>query len=957
MSEGTTVMRTMWISASALLVVLCLSAGAMPSSAGAEFGIANFEVAFTNQDGSPARQAGSHPYAMTTTIAMNETTNSDDEPIPDGAVKDIVVQMPAGLVGNPGATSRCSTVDFATVVGATLPSCQDNSVVGFGEIEVIGKDNVFFTPVYNLKAPPGLPAELGFVVAGIPITIDVGVRSSGDLGLTASLVNISQAVSFYSSSLTIWGNPADSVHDPVRGSCLDFRGSSKGDCPTSGESKAFLTLPRSCTGPMTFTMTASSWEVPGSTVGASTTTDGMLGCHRLGFAPATSALPTTDRSEAPTGLDFTLEVEDEGLVSPTGLAQSESRAATVRLPSGLTINPSVAEGLGVCTPADYVREAVTSDPGAGCPNSSKIGSVSVETPLLDESLSGSLFIAQQDDPGTNTSGAENPFDSLLAMYLVIKNPGLGIMVKAEGKVSPRPADGQLTTTFIDLPQLPFNRFELDFREGQRAPLVSPPRCGTFVTEADLSPWSDPGRTLLTTSTFDITRGVDGGLCPSGANRGFAPGLSAGTLNNNAGSFSPVSLRMTRNDGEQEITSFSAKLPPGLVGKLAGVATCSDGAIEAAKLKTGTQENVNQSCPAASQVGHSLAGAGVGSVLAYAPGKVYLAGPYKGSPLSIAAITSATVGPFDLGTVVIRSALRIDPETARVSVDAAGSDPIPHILKGIQLHLRDIRVNMARPSFTLNPTSCDPLTFAATLTGSGPDLANASDDVLAGISNPFQAANCAMLAFKPKLSMRLIGGMRRNAHPRFRAVLQMPDGNANIARAAVTLPSSQFLENDHIRTVCTRPQFAAESCPPGSVYGRARAFTPLLDQPLEGPVYLRSSSNKLPDMVAALDGQIDIDLIGRIDSKNGGIRTTFDSVPDAPVTKFVLNMQGGKKGLLVNSENLCGRRWRANVKFDGQNGKTHDFKPVVRSGCGKRKRAKRHGSSRSRASLEHQSGAG
>jgi len=341
---------------------------------------------------------------------------------------------------------------------------------------------------------------------------------------------------------------------------------------------------------------------------------------------------------------------------------------------------------------------------------------------------------------------------------------------------------------------------------------------------------------------------------------------------------------------------------------------------------------------ASQIGRTLVGAGVGPALSYAPGRIYLAGPYQGSKLSIAAISTAKVGPFDLGTVVIRQALKVDSETAEVSTDGAASDPIPHILKGVVTHARDIRVYVDRPNFVLNPTNCERLAASSTVFGSGLDFGSLADDQAVNVGAPFQAADCASLGFKPKLSLKLLGGTKRSDTPRLRAVLEARKGDANIGRAQVTLPHSAFLEQAHIRTICTRVQFRAgggngEQCPKAAIYGRARAITPLLDEPLEGPVFLRSSDNELPDLVAALhSSKADFNLVGRIDSLNGRIRNTFETPPDVPVTKFVLEMQGGSKGLIVNSTNICKGKHRAIAAFRGQNGRRYDFKPQVKAKC-------------------------
>jgi len=528
--------------------------------------------------------------------------------------------------------------------------------------------------------------------------------------------------------------------------------------------------------------------------------------------------------------------------------------------------------------------------------------------------------------------------------MTIKEPDLGINVGLAGKVEPiesGPQAGQILTTFDNLPQLPFSHFRFHFREGGRSPLVTPAHCGTFTTRAVLTPWANPSSPLTSTSTFEVGAGVGGGPCPPPGRPPFEPGFSGGTLNNSAAAHSPFVLRLTRRDGDQDLTRLDAQLPPGLLAKLAGVSRCPQAGIEAAKAKSGLAELAAPSCPPNSQIGGALTGAGVGSQLTYVPGKVYLAGPYAGAPLSVATIVPAVAGPFDVGTVVVQVGLDLDPTTGAVSLDGSRSDPIPHILAGIPLRVRDVRVTVDRPDFTLNPTSCEPFSIGAALWGGGLDVFSAADDAPVARAARFQAANCASLDFKPALSLRLLGGTKRGDHPALKAVVKARPGDANIAKAVVTLPHSAFLEQAHIRTICTRVQFAAASCPQGSIYGKATAWTPLLDEPLSGPVYLRASSNPLPDLVAALHGIVDIDLVGRIDSTDARIRSTFASVPDAPVTKFVLEMQGAAKGLIVNSTDLCRKPNRVSAKFGGQNGRSATLRPVLRASC-KGKRGKRKG---------------
>jgi hypothetical protein len=942
--------------ASVASLVTALAVGMVGTApAMAEFGLNGFDVTFTNEDGSPAMAAGSHPFAMTTTFNVNTREDVKVGIVPDGEVKDLVVEQPIGFAGNPSATPRCSTADFFTKVAgddqtARPSNCPDSTAVGAVAVHIIEPNTTKTAPVFNLVPTPGEAAKLGFVVASEPVTIDIGVRRGPPYNVSASLINIPQTVKFYGSKLVLWGNPSSSAHDPYRGHCLSIsEGSfeefqSRGNCPAGLLEKPFITLPRACPGPLITSYRADSWQNPGAFVEGQAETHndsippsplGTLECASVGFAPTIEAQPTSSRAESSSGLEFSLQVKDEELTVPTGTAQSDIKKVVATLPAGVTVNPSSANGLGACTKVAYDAEALDTIPGQGCPNSSKLGTVRVDTPLLEnEPLEGSIFLAQPDDPSTPSAGVENPFDSLISLYVVIKNPSLGIIIKQAGKVDADPSTGQLVSTFDGIPQLPFSNFTLHFRQGPRAPLITPSGCGSYTTKAELTPWANPSKPVIATSTFQVSAGLDGGPCPSGGPLPFKPGFEAGSASNNAGSYSPFSMRLTRQDGEQEMTRFSSVLPPGVVGKLAGVSKCSDAAIAAAERKSGLEELAFPSCPANSRIGHILAGAGVGSVLTYVPGQVYLGGPFAGDPLSVVVITPAVAGPFDVGNVVTREALTLDPTTAEVQVNGAPSHPIPHILQGIPLKLRDLRVYVDRENFILNPTSCDPSAVKATLFGSFLDPFSSTDDSPAGLLSRYQAANCWRLPFKPKLALRLRGGTRRSDYPSLRAVLKARPADANIGAAVVTLPHSAFLAQEHIQTICTRVQFAANQCPKGAIYGRARAVTPLLDEPLEGPVYLRSSNHPLPDLVAALHGVVDINLVGRIDAVNARIRTNFASVPDAPVSKFVLEMKGGQKGLIVNSTNLCSGKGRADVRFVGQNGKALSVTPLVTNSCGK-----------------------
>jgi hypothetical protein len=953
-----------------------------------EFGVAAFDGLATASPGGEAfAQAGGHPFDLTNSLAFYSYENVKKYflfPFPGNAealttvepLRDVVVDLPPGQLADLTAVSQCTMVELGnSISGAPAPLCPPGSQVGVVDVRVSGHgfltdipSNLPTIPLYNMTPAVGSPARFGFNVGGTMVILDAKIRSTSDYGVSIVSHHISQGLLAQGTDVTFWGVPADEAHRSQR-QCPGVGFERNETCAAGVSPKGFLRMPTACTNPdegLEWKVASDSWFDPGSldangdpnlsdpawSHSSFTTHDppaypvapedrgperGIEGCDEVPVKGTLEAKPTSIDTETSSGLSVHVEVPNPGLENAESVTStSDIKKVVVALPEGMTINPSQADGLGTCSPAQYQSTELSffPTPGKGCPDDAKIGSVSVKTPLLNETIPGDVYVAKPFD---------NPFGSLLALYVVLHEPERGVLVKLAGKVDTNERTGQITTTFDNIPQQPFSSFDFKFREGARAPLATPQSCGTYTTTAQFTGWSDPDHPITSTSDFQITRGIGGSPCPSGGLPPFKPGLVAGSINNAAGKYSPFNVRLFRTDAEQEFTRFSIKLPPGISGKLAGVPFCPDAAIEASKARSGEQELASPSCPKASEIGHSLAGAGVGSALVYAPGKIYLAGPYNGSALSIAAITAAKVGPFDLGTVVVRQALKVDPETAEVFIDATGSDPIPHIIDGVTVHLRDIRAYVDKPEFTLNPTNCTRTSTASTLLGSGLDFFSDVDDRPVTVSTPYQAADCAALSFKPDLKLQLKGGTKRAGHPALKATLKMKPGMANIARAQVTLPKSEFLDQSHIGTVCTRVQYAKDQCPAKSVYGYARAFTPILDEPLQGPVYLRSSSHKLPDLVAGLkSGKIEIDLAGRIDSVDGQIRSTFETVPDAPVSKFILTMQGGKKGLLENSTNLCAKAHKAIVEFDGQNGKTSDSTPVVKPQCKgkKRKAAKR-----------------
>lgn len=902
-------------------------------------GFQYFSAGPTDADGNAASGADSHPFAYTTSFALNTELTPPGSTFAyrpaGGDPKDIEVALPPGMLGNPTAVERCSAQQFNTIHGESVENlntfkneCPDAAAVGLVLVQQLeGQAQISPAPLYNLIPPKGVAAQLGFEPElGLPVYINAKLRSDGDYGVSAYVRNTTEAKRISAATVTVWGAPWEGSHDRLRGGCLGGPDFSAGNCPVGGGVvRPFFRLPSSCSNSLLTVMSFDTWLHPGAFASEGLEGAAPLGCAAPDFSPTIEAQPSTSTADSPSGLHFNLHLPQEENEDPQGLGEADLRDTSVTLPAGLVANPAQAHGLEACS-AGQVGLASGSGEApiqfslapAQCPDASKIATVEARTPLLDHPLEGDVYLARQ---------GENPFGSLLALYIAFEDPASGLVIKLAAKVSPDPKTGQLVTTATENPQAPVEDFTFDFAKGARAPLRTPAACGTYTTTTELVPWTAPeGPTASPQGSFQVSAGPEG-PCPTGA---LAPKLSAGLANPTAATYSPFSLRLTRADGTGEFAGLTTITPKGLAAKLAGVPYCPEAAIAQAISRSGPGQGVlereSPSCPPASQVGTTTAGAGAGPAPFYASGKAYLAGPYKGAPLSLVAIIPAVAGPFDLGAVSVRVALHLDPETAQVS---AVADPLPTILSGIPLDVRDIRANLDRPGFTLAPTSCAPSSVLASVLGTSGASATATDR--------FQVGGCSRLGFKPKLSLKLKGGTRRGAHPALTATVTYPKGGAysNVARASVALPHSEFLEQAHIRTICTRVQFAANACPPGSIYGKARATSPLLDAPLEGPAYLRSSSHPLPDLVIALHGQIDANLVGRVDSHKGGIRTTFSNAPDAPVSKFTLEMQGGRKGLFVNSRNICGHPNRATAKFTAHSGKVLESRPPLRAaGCKK-----------------------
>jgi hypothetical protein len=891
-----------------------------PAAAHAEFGIKTLTAGAVNRDGSVDLRAGSYPYEWTLGLGLNQNAQGT----PEGKIRDLLVSLPTGMVGNPQAVPRCSGADF----DGDFPRCPLNTVIGVAHVQIAGLATPVNVPVFNLTPRPGVPATVGFSLFNENSFQEASLRSS-DYGVDVSDISVPTEKLLVSVTETIWGVPAEAGHDAERGqAALEGTGPpvASGLVP-----KPFLALPTSCTGPLKTTVSIDSVEEPGvfktqtvESLGEAGSPEGLNGCDRPPFNPRISSQSEVTAADSPTGLAFDLQVPQTELPSigdPEGrsTATADLKDAVVTLPPGLVFNPSAADGLSACS----LAQIELGGPNAPqCPPSSKVGTIEAKTPLLDHPISGAVYVARQ---------VENPFGSLIALYLVLDDPISGVIVKIPGKVEPNPVTGQLRTVVPQNPQLPVEEFSLHFSGGPRGVLTTPLTCGTYTTHAELVPWTSPeGATVFSEDSFKINSGANGSSCPaSEAAAPNRPSFEAGTVTPLAGSYSPFVLKLSRENGSQRIGSLEALLPEGLGGKLAGIPYCSDSSIAAAAARShlgdGALEQAHPSCPLASEVGTVTVGAGSGSPL-YVTGHAYLAGPYKGAPLSVEIITPAVAGPFDLGVVAVRAALYVNQSSAQID---AVSDPLPSTLFGVPLDIRSVAVNMSRPQFTLNPTSCDPMAVLGSTTSTLGQVAS--------LRNTFQVGGCNGLEFKPKLQISLKGGTKRTGHPALKAVVTYPKGTgyANIARAQVGLPKSEFLDQGNIGTICSQADLKAATCPKASIYGKATAYSPLLEKPLTGPVYLAGGFGyKLPALVADLNGQIRILLKGKVDTdKQGGIRNTFEAVPDAPVSKFVLEMKGGKKGLLENSTNICVGSHQAEATFKAQNGKVETFKAPIQTSCG------------------------
>jgi hypothetical protein len=873
-------------------------------------------------------QAGAHPdFSLDISAKLDPKSPENVFGLHNSyaAVRDARFNVPPGLIGDPNSIGPVQQCSVQQLVGYAGPGggCPNGSQIGVSNVNAYELNLEFHEPVYMMQPPGGdIVARAGIIGGIFPIFIDFRVRSESDYGIVAEISNSPAAARVLKLESTLWGVPAAPAHNKERCTAIEaFNGCTTSPSRPPGSNEVpFFTNPTRCGVSLNVGVNASSWAEPEFMPEREVQTPfpEITGCNRVPFGPTMEAVPTSHHTSAPSGLDMTLKQPAAGGVKV--LEPSQTRFIRIDFPKGLVVNTGAADGLAVCSPEQVgFEERVASH----CPDASKLASTEFDIPVLERKLRGAIYL-REPEPG-------KPY----RVWVVADD--LGLHVKFPGELELDKETGQVHSIIFGtpqtegIPQAPLREAKLLFKSGFRAPLATPPECGTYLTHYEFTPWSG-GPVAEGETPMQINEGCETG--------GFAPKLTAGSTNSTAGAFSPFTTTITRTDPEQNIAGLTLTLPQGLAASFAGIAHCEGAAAE-----TGN-------CPPNSRIGKVAAAVGVGPAPLWVPqeGKrptaVYLGGPYKGAPTSIVSVVPKQAGPFDFGDEVVRAAVFVNPVTAQATAKA---DPLPQIIEGTPLFYRAINVQLDRPNFALNPTSCARKEMVANLTSTGGKSASPTSS--------YAATDCAKLGFKPKIAFRLFGGTHRGAFPRLRATLNMPPGGANIGATSVILPHSEFIEQGHFRTICTRVQFAANECPAGSVYGRAIASTPLLDEPLEGLVYLRSTSEPdkyvLPDVVVALKGPpslpVEIDVAGHVDSvhrrlPNGEtvslLRTTFNAVPDAPVSKFSIELQGGSKGLFTNSTNLCTSVNRATAQFKAQSGRSLTLHPPLQTSCAKHGKQRR-----------------
>jgi hypothetical protein len=797
-------------------------------------------------------------------------------------------------------------------------------------------------PIYSVNPGADEAARFSFYVPvlNLSIALPVTVRSATDYGLRFTVSGITQEVPLTEANLTFWGFPAANEGEDGNHELQRFVPGSLGNPPACvGESwetpgseicpyfaniakgfflpvqagvpnRPFTGNPSVCGQPTGTTLDVETYQRPGVLVHAVSSYPETIECNRQAFQPVAQAQLTTGEADAPSGLTLQFTIPQ---AQTKGASPSSLRTGILKLPRELTINPDAADGQTICPDSD--AELGTETP-AHCPDSSKVGTVTIKSESLAGDLQGSIYLAEP-KPGNQ-------------YRLFIIAEGLGIRAKLIGKLLPDPATGQVTVAFEELPQLPLEKFEMRVFASDRGVFATPPQCSVYPVESNLFPWNPTIADERGQFYVSVTSGPHGKPCPAGK-RNFEPRLNAGTSNSRAGSFSTFTLDLDREDGDQYLKDLGFTMPPGLTGSLRGLGYCPESGIAAAAAKLGRTEQAVPSCPAQSQIGTTNVAAGPGSHPFHAVGKMYMAGPFKGAPLSLVAITPALAGPYDYGTVVVRVAISVDPTDAHVT---AISDTVPSIIGGIPLRLRSISVNLTKPDFILNPTNCSPMNVVSRGIG---DEATTTE-----FSSYFQVVNCGSLAFKPRMSVRyLSGGKARSKNPALEVALRTRPGDANVRSLSVTLSKAFSIDQRHLGNICSEAELAATKCEGRQPIGSAVTRTPLLDEPLAGPVYAVSGSGGLPRLAFVLDGRVS--LLPRAESasvNNGALRTTVSVIPDAPIGDFRLTLLGGKRGYLVNTRSLCFKPVVSRVQYTAQNGRRLTQNVKAKTPCGGASKAKK-----------------
>ncbi len=899
-----------------ILSLLLLALGALCVTAGpaAAQGLAITEFETT----SSSNLAGDHPDLQT----KFKLSGAGDPEI----AKDISFELPEGIYGNPSVLGTCSSVDFS------LQHCPPGAQVGLIVLHANYQGNPNYllglAPVYNVEPGADEAARFAFTAPtlNVPIVMPVNVLSAHDFRLLFTFSGATQLAPLAAVDVTFWGFPAAESHQSARfgrgspSTPQNCPGVEVPECANKTESpragvplKPFTGNASVCNVEMPTTLRVQTYQTPGVDIESHSQYPQITECARQTFKPLAQAKLTTREADSPSGLDLVVKA---GQVQSTAAAPSQVRKVVLHLPEGLTINPDAADGQSDCTDA---QAKIGFEVPGECPDNAKVGTISISSAALPGPLTGSIYFGE---PKPNSQ-----------YRLLILADGFGIHTKFLGDLLPDPETGTLTAVFDDLPQLPFDEYGIHLFASDRGVLATPTRCGIHNTETDLFPWNNILADRKSEFGVSIASAPGGALCP-GQQRPFHPRLEAGTSNSQAGGYSDFHLKLDRDDGDQYLGDLNFTMPPGLTGSLRGLTRCPEAAIAAAATRKGREEQASPSCPASSQLGTTNVAAGPGSHPFHALGRVYLAGPLKGAPLSLVAVTPALAGPYDYGVVVVRVAVVVDPSDAHV---IATSDTVPSIIGGVPIRMRSIQVNLDKPNFMINPTNCTPMSVDSQGIG---DQGTVTD-----FSSYFQAVNCSNLPFEPKFSVKQLGARkstRRSANPALRFELKTRPGDANIKSLAVTLPPAFSIDQRHLGNICSEKELLATQCKGKQTIGTASTTTPLLDAPLAGPVYAVSGAGGLPRLAFVLDGEVN--LLPRAESKsvNGALRTTVPVVPDAPVGDFVFNLSGGKTGYLQNTRDTCVKPVKIKVDYTAQSGRTFSKSVRLRVPCPK---AKKKGQSR------------